>query len=315
MANTQKIAGIDSYIGYTKETTYGTAVGTASLLNWSYIQGFSPSIKNNLIATRGFVGTTGDPRAVQKFSPGQFDVSWSMDLIPNNFAFCEYVLGSATTVGTTVTSTFETKTSVPSFTMVHNIDNVTTDKQETYSGCVINSMSLKAAVGEPVSVNLAGLSSLVTYDTSIEGKVANGTADVWTFQHGALGIGTTDTNIIDSVELNVTNNFELKYGLGTRLAKTAIAKARDVNLRFTVKYLDDKLYKKLLGAGTPTGTGSPTAVASGTLTFTNGNKSLTITCSNGYIEEFSGTNNLNELIVEDFTLIAKDVGIVWDNSA
>jgi len=313
MANTQKIAGIDSHIGYTKETTYGTAVGTASLLTWSYIQGFNPSIKNNMIATRGFVGTSSDARAVQKFSPGQLDINWSMDLVPNNFAFCEYLLGSATT--TDSTSTFETIDTPPSFTMVHNVYNVGTARQETYSGCVLNTMSLKAAVGEPLSVNLAGVSSLVKYDASEEAAVALGTADIWTFQHGTLGIGTTDANIIDSVELNVTNNYEIKYGLGTRLAKTAVPKARDVSLRFTVKYLDDKLYGKLLGAATPTSSGSPTAVASALLTFTNGNKSLTITCSNGYIEEFAGTNNLNELIGEDFTLNAKGVGIVWDNKA
>ena len=106
----------------------------------------------------------------------------------------------------------------------------------------------------------------------------------------------------------------MKFGLGTRLAKTVIPKARDISLRFTVKYLDDKLYSKLLGAATPTSSGSPTAVASALLTFTSGNKSLTITCSNGFIEEFAGTNNLNELIGEDFTLNAKGVGIVWDNS-
>ena len=46
-----------------------------------------------------------------------------------------------------------------------------------------------------------------------------------------------------------------------------------------------------------------------------GNKSLTVTCSNGYIEEFEGTNNLNDLIGEDFTLNAKGIGIVWDNKA
>lgn len=313
MANTAQIAGIDTHIGYTKETTYGTAVGTASLLTWSYIQGFNPSIKNNMIATRGFVGTTSDARAVQKFSPGQLDISWSMDLIPNNFAFMEYMLGSATT--TASTSTFETVDSPPSFTMVHNMYNVGTARQETYSGCVLNSMSLKAAVGEPLSVNLAGMSSLVKYDATEEPAVAVSTEDVWTFQHGSLGIGTTNANIIDSVELNVTNNYEMKYGLGTRLAKTVVPKARDISLRFTVKYLDDKLYSKLLGAATPTATGSPTAVVSALLTFTNGARSLTVTCSNGYIEEFSGTNNLNELIGEDFTLNAKGVGIVWDNKA
>lgn len=313
MANTAQIAGDKSWIGYTKETTYGTAVGTVSALTHSYIQNFTPNIKNNLIQARGFVGTTGDARAVQKFSPGQLDINWTMDLIPNDFAFLEYVLGSATT--TSSVTTVETIDRPPSFTMVHNIYNVGTARQETYSGNVINSMTLKSAVGEALTANLTGVSSLVTYDATTENRIANATDDAWTFQHGTLGIGTTDTNIIDSIELNVNNNWEVKYGLGSRLVKTAIPKARDISLRFTVKYLDDKLYRKLLGAATPIATAGPLAVAKAYLTFTNSGKSLTITCSAGYIEEFSGTNNLNELMTEDFTLIAKDIGIVWDNEA
>lgn len=311
MANTQKISGIDSYLLYTKETTYGSPIGTTTS-NWSYIQSFNPTIKNNMIATRGFVGSAGDARAVQKFSPGQLDISWSMDLIPNDFSFMEYVLGSATTVGST--ATYATIDRPPSFTMTNNIDNVTTDRQETYAGCIINALTLRASVGEAVTISLAGISSLVQYDSSLIANQANATDDVWTFQHGTLNLDGAVSNIIDSIELTVGNNWEVKYGLGSRLVQTAVPKARDISLRFTVKYLDDTLYGQLLGASTPTGTGSPTAVASTVLTFTKGNKSLTITLSNGFIEEFTGTNNLNDLIGEDFTLNAKSIGIVHDNS-
>ena len=311
MANTQKIAGVDSWVLYTTETTYGTPVSTTTS-NWSYIQSFNPTIKNNMIATRGFVGTSDDARAVSKFSPGQLDVSWSMDIIPNNWQFLEYVLGSATTVG--ATTTYETIDKPSSFTLTHNIDNDTTDRQETYAGNVINTFTLKGSVGEAVSINMAGVSSLVSYDSSTKANVANATNDVWTFQHGALNIDGAVSNIIDSVELTVGNNWETKFGLGSRLVQTAIPKARDVSMKFTVKYLDDTLYAQLLGATTPLGTGSPTAVASATLVFTNGNKVLTFTLSNGFIEEFTQTNNLNDLIGEDFTLNSKAIGIVWDNT-
>ena len=311
MANTQKIAGVDSYVLYATETTYGTPVGTTTS-NWSYIQSFNPTIKNNMIATRGFVGTSDDARAVSKFSPGQLDVSWSMDIIPNNWQFLEYVLGSATTAGDV--TTYATIDRPSSFTLTHNINNDTTDRQETYAGNVINSFTLKASVGEAVSVNMAGVASLVEYDSSTVANVASGTEDVWTFQHGSLNVDGAVSNIIDSVELSVGNNWEVKYGLGSRLVQTAIPKARDVSLKFTVKYLDDTLYAQLLGASTPTAAGSPTAVASATLVFTNGDKVLTFTLSNGFIEEFSQTNNLNELIAEDFTLNAKAIGVVWDNS-
>lgn len=228
------------------------------------------------------------------------------------FDFLEYVLGSATTV--TDTTTFETIDKPSSFTMTHNIENDTTDRQETYSGNVINSFTLKAAVGEPLSVNLAGIASLITYDASLYANISNSSDDIWTFQHGALDIDGSISNIIDSVELAINNNWESKYGLGSRLIKTAIPKARDISLKFTVKYLDDTLYAMLLGATTPTDGGGPTAVSSAVLTFTNGTKSLTITISNGILEEFTETANLNDLIGEDFTLIGKSVGIVWDNS-
>jgi len=314
MANTQKIAGVDSWVLYTTETTYGTPIGTTTS-NWSYIQSFNPTVKNNMIATRGFVGTSDDARAVSKFSPGQLDVSWSMDVIPNNWQFLEYVLGSATTNGTTDVTTYETIDRPSSFTLTHNINNDTTNRQETYAGNVINNFSVKAAVGEAVSVNLSGVSSLVEYDSSTQANVANATNDIWTFQHGSLNIDGAVSNIIDSVELTIGNNWETKFGLGSRLVATAIPKARDVSLKFTVKYLDDTLYAQLLGATTPTATGSPTAVSSSTLTFTNGTKTLVFTISNGFIEEFSETANLNDLIGEDFTLNAKAVGVVWTNTS
>ena len=311
MANTQKVAGVDSYLLYSKETSYGSAETVAS--NWSYIQSFSPTIKNNMISTRGFVGAGGDARAVSKFSPGQLDVSWTMDLIPNDFSFMEYALGSATTVSST--TTFGTKDRPPSFTMSNNINNDTTPREETYSGCILNAMTLKATVGESVSINLSGISSLINYDSTLTANAAIASDDVWTFQHGTLNLDGAVSNIIDSIEFTISNNWETKYGLGSRLVQTAVPKARDLSLKFTVKYLDDTLYAQLLGASTPTSDGSPTAVASSVLAFTNGNKSLTITLSNGFIEEFTETNNLNDLVGEDFTLNAKSVGVIWDNAS
>ena len=312
MTNTQKIAGVDSYVLFVKESTYGTVVSTTND-TFSYIQSFTPSVKNNMIATRGFVGSAGDARAVQKYSPGQLDVSWNMDIIPNDFSFLRYVLGSASITGST--STFTTVDKPSSFTMSNNLDNVTTDRQELYGGCVVNTMTLKAAVGEPVSINLEGLSSIIQYGTTLSDNVVNATDSIWTFQHGTLNLDGAVSNIIDSVELTVGNNWEVKYGVGSRLAQAAIPKARDISLKFTCKYLDNTLIAQLLGATTPTSTGSPTAVASSVLTFTNGGKTLTITISNGFIEEFSETNNLNDLVTEDFTLNAKSIGIVWDNEA
>lgn len=311
MANTQKIAGLDSYLLYKTEDVYGSAETTAS--KWSYIQSFTPTIKNNMINITGYAGSAGDPRAVHNMLPGQLDISWNMDLIPNDFSFMKYALGSTSESGST--NTYTASTAPLSFTMTNNIDNDTTDRQEVYSGCVVNSMTLKAAVGESVSVNLAGMSNLITTGTSLTANAANATDTIWTFQHGSLNIDGAISNIIDSVELTVTNNWEMKYGLGSRLCKKAIGKVREITLRFTVKYLDNTLHTKLLGATPPTAAGSPTSVTSAVLKFTKLGKSVTITVRNGYIEEFSGTHNLNELIGEDFTLIGKSIDIVWDNQS
>ena len=314
ITNVEKIAGLDSYIVYGKETTYGTATGTIGSA-CAYTQSFNPTIKNNVKPFRGFVSTTSDGRAVDKYAAGQLEVSWDMDIIPNSFGFMEYVLGTSSYVGTTETTTYEAAQKPRSFTMSHNIQNASTAREETYLGCVANSFSLKAAVGEAVSVSLSGLSSNVRYGATLDTNVAYSTDEVWTFQHGTLNVDGDITNIIDSVELTIENNWETKYGLGSRLVKTAVPKERDISLKFTVKYLNDDVYSKLLGAAKPTSTGSPTAVSSTVLTFTNGNKTLTITLSDGYLEDFSETANLNELIVEDFTLICKSVICVWDNSA
>jgi len=122
MANSAKVAGVDSYILYTKEATYGTPISTTTT-SLSYIQSFSPSVKNNVISTRGFVGSAGDARAIQKFVPGPLDVTWSMDVIPNGFDMFRYALGTSVVTGSTYT--YSKANVPPSFTMSHNVDNVT----------------------------------------------------------------------------------------------------------------------------------------------------------------------------------------------
>ena len=62
MANRELVAGVDTYLLYGDEATYGTADTVDQ--HFGLVTSFKPSLNNNLIQSRGFTGSTSGGRNV-----------------------------------------------------------------------------------------------------------------------------------------------------------------------------------------------------------------------------------------------------------
>ena len=91
-------SGVDTFLLYGNETTYGTA-GTTDQV-FGLVQSVTPTSKRNLIQVRGFVGTTESGRQAKKVLGAKFETSISIEFQPQHFDWLKYVLGTRTGAGT-----------------------------------------------------------------------------------------------------------------------------------------------------------------------------------------------------------------------
>lgn len=318
MVNNELIAGVNSYLNYGVESTYGTA----ATLNKNFgglITSFSPSMKNNLSKLRGFQDGSNNGRDVSHVLAQKFEASLSLEMTPLNWYWLEYVLGSVSGAGSVASPFVYAGANTPSSLSIgHALNNVTTDREETYLGCVINSVTIKAAVGEPVTISMEILSGDIDKDASLTSAVALPALTPFTFSGATIEIPNASaiSNIIDSVEITITNNVEIKYGLGARIGKRPNFKERDYAVKFTVKYLDEALIEKFLGASAGPIATTPAADATLAIRFQNSaTHFVDFVFSSGYIEDFSEGNGLNEMITEDITYVAKSLSVTETISA
>ena len=314
MANSEGVSGVDSYLIYGAETAYNTAV--AATIQFGLVTNFSPSTTNNNTYRRGFTGGGQSGRDVIKVLPGKAEHSLSFDFDVINWLFMEHVLGTA---AGSDPYTYSGSDATKSITVVRAIDNPggsATDRDEIWSGCVFDSITIKAAVGEPVSVSANVKAGHHSFDETIQSKVSLGTPSVYNFTGGSIELpnASSMSNIIDSVEITITNNYEMLYGLGDRRPLNARPKSRDYKIKFSLKYLDNTYLQAILGLAIPIATTTPTEYATIELNFVDGDRSAAFLFTKFTFDELSGKESLNEMIGEDFGGTANTLVVTEDNT-
>ena len=311
MANSELISGVGSFLLYGAETTFGTAAGTIDQ-QFGLVSSFTPNLNNNIIKARGFVGSTSGGRDVAQFVGGKFEQGFSVELTPLNWDWLQYVLGSRSGAGTVASPYVHTgANSLTSLTVSHNLDNVTTDREELYLGSMINSVTIKAAVGEPVTATIEFVGADLDKDSTIQSNVAITDVIPYTFAGGSIEIPNASAipNVIDSVEITITNNVNIVYGIGSRVGQSKVEGARDYSVKFTVNYIDDTLIDLFLGSGT--GPTNPTESATFAVRFDNsdGVRYVDFIFAESVMESMSETANINEILKEDHTATAKTLTV------
>jgi len=311
------VAGVDSYTLYGAETTYATAAGSINK-HFGIVTRVSPTKRNNLLQVRGFKGTTTGGRQMVKSRGGKFEPGVSVEFEPQTWEWLEYVMGTKTGSGTSGDPYIYTKSSSPgSLSIATSIELGSTDQDVIYLGCLVNSCTLRAAMGEKVTCTLELVAADLDKDNTVQTPVALSSLDVFVFSGVTLQwpSGEDVNHVIDSIEITITNNAEVRYGLGSRTGKKGVHKQLEYQIRFTVDLEDDTFLDDFLGSASGPAT-DPTRVATAVITFTNSaTHSCTFTFTGVTVDEDGGDQTYAEVIPEDITAIAESLSVSEVQSA
>ena len=146
------------------------------------------------------------------------------------------------------------------------------------TGAVVNSVSLRSAIGEVVRASAdISYSNEIECGVSIDGTPGTDTCNFpYTFAYGTL---TTDAGIIaelQSFDITINQNSDLLYTHNTSIAVDAYRKLFEITGSFTASYIDTCLLREVYSQGHST-----CGVGIDTEPFARERTTLTITFSNG----------------------------------
>ena len=199
---------------------------------------------------------------------------------------------------------------VKSFTVEAGAD-LTTDLVRTMSGCVPTSFKLNATQGSEIKCSLdfdyATEALTTTYGTNVTSTDAP-----YTFAYGTLEIPVSTTIArVESVDVTITRNAEVKHSLGSRLGSHYLTKLSEYTINVTVPLEDASLLDDFYGldAGT-TPQAIMAEIATLRLVFNNAaattaNRQVDLKFSNLSINEFGTPFNEGEQINQILSLNAR----------
>jgi len=311
VVNSELIGGIDTYVLYGEESAFGTGVSTTKGFG-GLIQNGKFDIDRQINEHAGFAGTgTSDGRITAKYTPGTVSTKGNIDFIAQDFDWLEFVLNGTKTGSGTVASPYVYsigKTLNP-LTISENMNNVTNDSERTFSGMLINSCSIRASTNETVNVGLEFIGGKIAKDIIISSNVAQSTNEVYNFSGGSIEMpdGTSLGNVIDSVDISINNNASVLYGLGSEEATNGRLGRLNINIKFSLKYLDDDQMDRLLGSST--GIADQTPVTLSIKFSKDTDKYVDFVFTDVVISRVGDNHDLNEFVVEDVDLLAKSLQV------
>lgn len=298
-------AGVHSYLIYGVESTYKTK-GTLNK-NFGIVNNFSVDVKNALNERRGFANTSASGRRIRAYAPGERSYDLSIDFDVTDFEFMEHVLGAVT--GTT-TKTYVDDDSVDSISIGNELDCVNTDRENWFTGCCYDSVTLKAAINEPLSCSAKLTAAHAEYDATLTARIAAQSVGPYTFVGAIFELpnATAIVNIVESFDITINNNYN--YLRGSAKEITAATKgALDVTLKFSTAFVDDSFYTKTLGSDGVSAVTNPTENATVEITLKRGSSTVIILGTLAPIESYNLAQQLNSPVKEDITLKLQYISI------
>lgn len=295
MANTPISAGVKNTVMYGVETTYGTEASVTAQFGLS--QNFSANKSNQLQGHRSFKGSTTSGRDIQKYTTGTANIELSTNFVFNNADVWTHILGDIST------STYSGDDLPSSMTIINAMDNVTTDRNEVYTGCVVNSATISGAENEPITGSLSIIASDLSYDSTLDSSIDPETTSPYNFVSSTFELpnSTAINNIVTGFELTVNNNMTLHYG-NSRTATAYTAGNREYSLSLNTTYVEDDLLNKALGGTSFQDTG-PSRNASLEIVLENKDgDTMTLLFGVTPIESHNLTSEINNPVKEDITL-------------
>ena len=316
--------GYNTGIMYKSESTYGTAVTVDTAVEGK-VTAFGANWANNFFREQGL----GEGRNATFTGFGPFDAGGTIEWIPTEIDFLQYVVGAKSGDGSSGTPFILTEAdTLTSFTM-QAFNNAASDMVDTYEGCVLNNCTLTIAEGDLLRASADWVAETVRTNTAGAAFSAN-TAAPWNFAQGILKWGASPTTeaYITNANITISNNLFVYRALGSRFIKEPATGMRRYDFNVTVKANSDLLgtmQQDLMGqANTPiagTASASPTASLELLLYFSGPtNQVLNIQLDEAAIETISKPVDLGGGVIElSLTGIAQEgksnVPISWQTGA
>jgi len=311
MANQPKVGGVFTYTLFKKESEYKTEATPDAFFGLE--TNFTANVTNELNPRRGSGGTSTSGRKIAAFAPGTRSTSITQDFDVTDFKFMELVLGKVDSVTTPTGKEYTTTDDTVSATIAHCIDDVTDDQDNVFTGCVVQSCSIRAALNDVLTASLSIDAAHPRYDDTLTAKVERSTAAPYKFVGSSVELptGAVMDGIFDSVEFTVNNNYELYYGSAIE-SQAATKKELGVEVRVALKHITDNALNKALG-GDGSSVESPTENVDVVFKLVRGTKNVTITATLAPIGTYALTSALNQPVSEDVTLTCQDIKIREDD--
>lgn len=190
-----------------------------------------------------------------------------------------------------------------------NSMNLASDYQWLLQGCINTNTTISAAINEPATVKMDyGYMFEVPSQTAFTEQTIE-SYDVFSFSHGGVSLpdGTPLANI-QSIELGITGNAEVIYGLGSRFGTSAVGKNREYSLSTSMYFLEPDALMSYAYDGTGV-IGSPSCSIADTtfnLTFDNckagsDNRTISFDFGNVMIDTETLNQAVDAAVVEDVT--------------
>ncbi len=305
MAFTLVGKGVDATSLYgDEESAYGTVGSTIDR-----VLGNGATVGVSLNNNTERLYALGD-RNAKKLVTKKLEVSWNADFALSNAYFMRYVLGtiSSSTGSGPYIRTYGENNTLPSMS-IENAFNLDTDSFHTVLGAKVNSMTINCNAGEMAKCRLEGFAQQLVKTSTLGTTSSGDIEDPMIFSGASVKLGSSTSLDVQSMEITIGNNLEMLYGLGSRFATKAVAKAREYSFKINEAYEDDTLQlDNFLGSDTESVT-NPANLATMVATFTNGlastfTRELVMTLASIQLPTYDYTMDINEIIKEDVTYFA-----------
>jgi len=285
--------GSSGYLQYGKESTFaGGATQTRVFGLEQKITGVT--WKNNQIPL-----TALNDIEVQCYAYGKNEGSGSVEFVMSTPWIFDIILDAVDTSGSasdythiwnsdkTALTADNTGVVIPhTMHIEHGFDAETADVVRNMKGVVINTLSLKAALGETVKCTAeCSWGNEDAVGTSVDATIAEDDIKFpYTFAHATLELpDATVVAQLQEFEINFNLNTELLYGMGSASAVGAFRKIFEMTGKFKAATVDKTQIDRVFNAAD--GTVANTGVATLQITLTNG---LTTSSEKSIVLDFSG---------------------------
>lgn len=287
-----------------KETTWGTAVVPAKTVGLLQRCNFTPT--NNLRRV-GSIST----RVPQDIAEGKFAVPGELEFYLQHGRILEYAFGTVTHTPTSTDCkhTFDFADALPSFTIEKSY-NLTTDICQRVAGAQVTTCRIASTLDNEVIIT-AGFQGKTIADSATASASSVDTIPTLKDYMASVTIDALATGV-QSWEVNINNNLELLYGIGSRLPIAQAGRMRNVDFRFTKAFDSITEYEMFLGGVTPSGT---TALTPKTITFLadngvalgSGKKAVSILLTGCLFNDVGQPVEFDRFVFADFSGFAKAV--------